>query len=138
MSGTRTTAAIPTDTHATNGATDCVVNTVCGNSVAGGNRLTGADRENAGTCIPCAENAFAINGATDCVADMPRAKYLSTSASELCQSTFELLRLIAVAGRPYKELLCECDVLVQIASIMCGSMLTRRFNHIIIFSMLAR
>ena len=60
--------------------------------------------------------------------DMPRAKYLSTSASELCQSTFELLRLIAVAGRPYKELLCECDVLVQIASIMCGSM-NSAINH---------
>lgn len=60
--------------------------------------------------------------------DMPRAKYLSKTASELCQSAFELLRLVAVAGRPYKELLCESEVLVQISSVMRGSM-NSAVNH---------
>ena len=60
--------------------------------------------------------------------ELPRAKYLPASSVELCRSAFELLRLVAVAGRPYKELLCECDTLVQVTSVMRGSM-NSAVNH---------
>ena len=60
--------------------------------------------------------------------ELPRAKYLPASSVELCRSAFELLRLVAVAGRPYKELLCECDALVQVTSVMRGSM-NSAVNH---------
>ena len=59
---------------------------------------------------------------------LPRAKYLSAVASDMCQSAFELLRLVAVAGRPFKEILCECGALIQVASLMRGSM-NSAVNH---------
>lgn len=77
--------------------------------------------------IPVALNSLsAIISPSD--PTMSRAKYLCPSAAEMCQSAFELLRLVAVAGRPYKELLCERGVLAQVSSIMREAM-NSTVNH---------
>lgn len=80
-----------------------------------------------------ADGLFVTLNALSCIIapsnpDLSRATYLSSNASDMCSSAFELLRLVAVAGRLYKEILCECGVLIQVSSIMRGSM-NSTVNH---------
>merc|ERR1712166_397340 len=74
------------NTYAGTKTANCLAQTVCGNLLAGGTRLTGASLTAAGTCNSCADGSWAALGSDNCVACTVVAN-AATGATYTCSSS---------------------------------------------------
>merc|ERR1712166_1466788 len=80
------------NTYAGTKTANCLAQTVCGNLLAGGTRLTGASLTAAGTCNDCAVGSWALLGSDNCVAKSDLSvtcagKLLAAAATRITPAT---------------------------------------------------
>merc|ERR1712166_711296 len=104
------------NTYAGTKTANCLAQTVCGNLLAGGTRLTGASLTAAGTCNACADGSWAALGSDNCVACTPVAN-AATGATYTCSSS-TTTRISACKALYWKDTTGAADVCKAVVA--CG------------------